>query len=286
VGKAIIMAYAPPIQHPFPEFTVRSLPAALLLIFLNACVSLAQATEWRDSPEVAKLFEAAGLQGTFVLYDVAAGHFIGLRRERAETRYIPASTFKIANSLVGLSVQAVQDVDEVLPYGGEPQRFKEWERDMGLRTAIRVSNVPVYQELARRIGLERMRTNVHKLGYGNMEVGDVVDRFWLVGPLQISAVEQAQFLARLAQDQLPLPHPVQAQVREIAKLDQGDGWTLFGKTGWADTYEPDVGWWVGWVQRGDRIYSFALNVDMPNDGDAAKRIGLGKDCLKALGALP
>lgn len=265
---------------------MRSLPTALLLIFLNACGSLAQALDWKDSAEVAKLFDAAGLQGTFVLYDATADRFSGHQRERAETRYIPASTFKIPNSLVGLSVGAVQSVDEILPYGGQPQRFKEWEQDMGLRTAIRVSNVPVYQELARRIGLERMGAAVHKLNYGNGEVGNVVDRFWLLGPLQISAIEQAQFLARLAQGQLPFPQDAQAQVREIAQLERGDGWTLYGKTGWADSYDPDVGWWVGWVRKGDNIYSFALNVDMPNEGDAAKRIGLGKESLKVLGVLP
>jgi beta-lactamase class D len=280
------MAHAFPVQHPVPEFTVRSLPTALLIIFLNACTSVALALDWHESPEIAKRFDAAGLRGTFVLYDASADRFSGHGRERAEMRYIPASTFKIANSLIGLSVGAVANVDEVLPYGGQPQRFKEWEQDMGLRTAIRVSNVPVYQELARRIGREPMRANVHQHNNGHGEQGDVVDRFWLVGPLQISALEQAQFLARLAQGQLPLAEDVQAQVRDIAQLERGDGWILYGKTGWADTYEPDVGWWVGWVRKGDKVYSFALNVDMPNDGDAAKRIGLGKESLKILGVLP
>ena len=76
---------------------------------------------------------------------------------RAKKRFTPASTFKIANSLIGLDVSAVKSVDEVLPYGGKPQRIKEWERDMGLREAIKMSNVAIYQELARRIGIERMR---------------------------------------------------------------------------------------------------------------------------------
>ena len=72
----------------------------------------------------------------------------------------------------------------------------------------------------------------------------------------------------------------------LAQLERGDGWILFGKTGWADTYDPDIGWWVGWVQKGDRVYAFAMNVDMPNEGDAKKRIALGKECLKILGVLP
>ena len=71
---------------------------------------------------------------------------------------------KVANSLIGLSTGAVRSADEVLPYGGKPQRFKAWEHDMSLRDAIKASNVPVYQELARRIGLERMRANVSRLG--------------------------------------------------------------------------------------------------------------------------
>lgn len=49
-----------------------------------------------------------------------------------------------------------------------------------------------------------MRANVSRLGYGNAEIGQVVDNFWLVGPLKISAMEQTRFLLRLAQE-LPFP---------------------------------------------------------------------------------
>lgn len=251
----------------------------IILLFVNS----AQAIDWQDKPELGKLFADADMEGAFVLYDVDADRFIGHNRARAETRFIPASTFKIVNSLIGLEVGAVSSVDEVLPYGGKPQPNKAWERDMGLREAIKISNVPIYQELARRIGLERMRENIAKLDYGNGEIGNVVDDFWLIGPLTISASEQSQFLALLAQDDLPFSDEVQAQVKEIAKLEQGEGWTLYGKTG----SKPDVGWWVGWVQKGDKTYSFAMNVYLPKvDGlERNRRIELGKACLKVLGVL-
>jgi beta-lactamase class D len=264
---------------------VRALLITLLLIFINGFPSAASASDWRENAELAKLFAAAGVQGTFVVYDVGADQLTGYDRARAATRFIPASTFKIPNSLIGLSVGAVKNVDEVLPYGGKPQRIKAWEHDMGLRDAIKISNVPIYQELARRIGLERMRGNVEKLGYGNAEIGAAVDKFWLVGPLKISAIEQTQFLARLAQDQLPFSKSAMAQVREIAQLEQTDDWTLYGKTGWADTYTPALGWWVGWVNKSGHYYSFALSIDMPKDSDAEQRIELGKACLRALGVL-
>src|SRR5690606_10185028 len=119
--------------------------------------------------------------------------------------FVPASTFKIPNTLIGLATGAVKSVDEIFPYGGQPQPFKTWEKDMGLREAITLSNVPVYQELARRIGLERMQLNLLNMDFGNNEIGTVVDRFWLDGPLKISAVEQTRFLAKLAQGQLLFP---------------------------------------------------------------------------------
>lgn len=255
---------------------------AMLMVF---CFQ-AWAAEWRESPELAAVFaKENGKDGTFVLYDVAAGTFTGHNRKRAETRYIPASTFKITNSLIGLTVGAVANVGEVLPYGGKPQSVKEWERDMSLRDAIRISNVPIYQELARRIGLERMREYLGKLDYGNADPGTVVDRFWLDGPLAISAVEQTLFLARLAKDELPLLKEVQAAVRAIARLEGGEEWELFGKTGAAMKYSPALGWWVGWVRKGDRIYTFALNIDMAGPEEFGKRVDVGRACLKALGLL-
>ncbi|PPD40414.1 MAG: hypothetical protein CTY16_17505 [Methylobacter sp.] len=260
---------------------MKYLLAAVMLLL--AAQSPAQV--WQESAEVGKLFADAGVPGTFVLYDADAGRLTGHDRARAETRFIPASTFKIANSLIGLSVAAVSSADEILPYGGKPQPIKAWEQDMSLRMAIKISNVPVYQELARHIGLGRMRDAIARIGFGNGEIGDVVDNFWLVGPLKISAVEQTAFLARLARSELPFPKEVQAQVREIVQLEQGDGWTLYGKTGWASAQNPGIGWWVGWVLKQNHLYSFALNIDMVKASDAAKRIELGKSSLKALGVL-
>ena len=248
-------------------------------------VGQAQALEWRDSPALAQVFAQAGVPGTFVLYDVERDLLLGHDRTRAQTRYVPASTFKIAHSLIGLTTGAVTSVDEVFVYDGKPRFLKSWERDMGLREAIKLSNVPVYQELARRIGLARMREQLAPLGFGNGQVGEVVDQFWLRGPLAISAVEQTQFLARLAQGRLPLSPAIQAQVRQISQLEQGDGWALYGKTGWVTSVKPGIGWWVGWLERDGRLYSFALNMPMEDLADASKRIELGKASLRALGLL-
>src|ERR1700736_5871698 len=103
-----------------------------VLVLLIAPLHLLSAQTYQEVPDLAKVFKDKGVAGTFVLFDVAADTMLVSDEVRAKKRFTPASTFKIANSLIGLDVGAVKNVDEVLPYGGKPQRIKEWERNMGL----------------------------------------------------------------------------------------------------------------------------------------------------------
>jgi beta-lactamase class D len=262
-------------------------PLTLLALVLLTLPTAATATPWREEPAVAALFRDAGVEGTFVLLDEGSGELRGHNRSRAEQRVSPASTFKIPNTLIGLSLGAVSSVDEVIPYTGGANPFmREWLEPMGLRGAIRVSNVPLYQELARRIGLVPMGTAIQQLGYGNAQIGDDVTTFWLQGPLAISAVEQTRFLSRLAHQSLPFPRNAQQQVAEITEVDSGPGWSLHAKTGWQNAPGAGVGWWVGWVQRDAQITPFALNIAMAGAADAPNREQLGRASLRVLGILP
>ncbi len=258
-----------------------------IAIGIIVCLATLQvhAMEWTSNLDITALFQKHSVNGTFVVYDVTAGKLTGHNERRAAQRFIPASTFKIPNTLIGLTVGSVNSVDEVLPYGGKPQPYKTWEKDMSLRDAIVISNVPVYQELARRTGLERMQQNVIKLGYGNQDIGAAVETFWLKGPLKISAIEQVQFLAALAKNQLPVAAEFQQATSEILLIEQDDHHKLYGKTGWQNAPNEGVGWWVGWVQKDDRHYAFALNMQMQQESDAPIRIEIGKAALKALGIL-
>lgn len=246
----------------------------------------ARPAAWTEVARIAELFRQAGMEGTFVVCDAVERTCAGHDRARAEKRFVPASTFKIANSLIGLAVGAVDSVDEVLPYRGPARPFMpEWARDMGLREAIALSNVPIYQELARRIGWGRMGDYLERMEYGNAHIGGEVDRFWLDGPLKISALEQTWFMARLARATLPLPVAVQRAVGDILLQEQGEGWRLYAKTGWQNAPGPGVGWWVGWVEQAGRVHAFALNLDIKIAADAGRRQELGRASLKALGLL-
>ena len=257
----------------------------ILLIAILIMTHQAAAIPWQDNQKIKQLFEQSGVTGTFVVYDVLSNRLTGYNHKRAQTRFIPASTFKIPNSLIGLETGAISSVDEILPYGGGPQYLKSWERDMGLRDAIKVSNLSIYKELARRIKLNRMKAGVKTLNYGNAKISKNIERFWLDGSLKISAIEQTVFLAKLADGTLPMRKETQAAVREISFLEQGNNWQLYGKTGWSDSTKPGTGWWTGWVKKDNRIYSFALNMNINNAKGLDKRVSLGKSSLKALGIL-
>lgn len=257
-----------------------------MLIFLPASLCNAQTINYQESGEIQKIFSSAGVSGTFILYDVREDSFIGYNLPRAQTRYIPASTFKIPNSIIMLSLGIVKDVDEIIHFEKPEIISPAWNKDMSLREAIKVSNLPLYQHLARQVDLNTMQEQVEKFAYGNSKVGKTIDNFWLCGPLEISAVEQCEFLAKLAQKKLPLAKKVQETVAEITVVEKNSAWTLHAKTGVADAYSPYLGWYVGWLEKDGRLYTFALNMDLPDpEADYPKRGQLSRSSLAALGLI-
>ena len=155
--------------------------------------------------------------------------------------------------------------------------------DASRRSAINLSQVPAYKELARRIGAERMQANIKKLHYGNESIGSKIDSFWLEGPLKISALEQVKLLTALARRQLPYPQKAQQQVCDITVLKQTDACTLHGKTGWAaDNIKTPVGWFVGWAETKDNLYVFAMNMDLTDAAELPLRESITLECLRTL----
>ena len=266
------------------RFALTVLLSTSLLVFVETAWSQPlQEHTWKEVPAIGALFTQSAVQGTFVVLDSSKGTLIGANYQRAATRFSPASTFKIPNALIGLSVGAVKDVNELIPYrSNDPPFNPAWVRDMGLRDAILLSNVPIFQELARRVGLSRMQSALIQLQYGSIAIGSDVTRFWLDGPLMISALEQVSFLNRLAQGTLPLSDSVQQSVRDITLVEKRASYLLHAKTGWQHAPNQGIGWWVGWVKRADAVYPFALNLDIRTADDAALRQKIGLAALRML----
>ena len=238
----------------------------------------------RLSEVFANLQAEHALGGAFVLYDREQNLLIGCNLTRAGARFQPASTFKILNALIAFETGVVSSADEILPYGGGPQPVKAWEQDMNIREAMAMSNVPLFQGIARRIGLERMRDYVARAVYGNAQIGGVVDNFWLKGPLAISILEQISFIDRLSRAALPFSPRSLELLRDIMPRESGPAQTIvYFKTGRASTTRPGIGWVVGWVHKDGQDYPFALNLDINKDEDADLRLTVTWQALQALG---
>lgn len=280
------------------DFLVCVILAAFLLVAAGCAGRLSAGAEgvssplpenvvWRESPNLAELFQVLraqlGLEGTFVLYDRERNELIGYNQTRANTRYQPASTFKILNALIAFETGVVKNQNTVLPYDGSPQPVAAWEQDMTIQEAMAASNVPMFQGIARRIGLERMRKYVREADYGNVEIGQVVDNFWLKGPLAISALEQVSFIDKLNRSDLPFSARSMGLVRIIMPRQENRlPSVVFYKTGWAANTQPGIGWVVGWVRYDGRDYPFALNLDINKAEDADMRLTVTWRALQEL----
>ena len=233
-----------------------------------------------EREDLEAVFAEAGVTGTFVLFDAGDRSAVVVNPEGARERAVPASTFKLPNTLIALQTGEVSDVDEVIsPASGE---------ELSLREALPTTDVPVHQEVADRIGFERMSTWVDRFDYGNRRLGEegAMDRFWLEGPLEISALEQATFVAELARQELPVDVEHQQAVRDLLRVEEGADHQLFGRTGLGVNVDPVPGWWVGWVEHGDELHTFALRLEVEEEGDAELRESLGRELLVALEVLP
>ncbi len=220
----------------------------------------------------ADVFE--GREGCFLLQEGGAAAPLERLGTLCAERLSPCSTFKIPNSLVGLETGVVADESFVLPWDGVKRDREEWNRDHTLASAIKVSAVWYYQEIARRVGAERMQKMVRAMPYGNADISSGIDVFWLGRSLAISPEEQVAFLERLRLLNLPFSERAQRIVRDILVQARAGPIVYRGKTGsCGGGTAPDHGWWVGWVEKDGKATVFAMLVRGPEAfGAVARRL--------------
>jgi beta-lactamase class D len=238
--------------------------------------------------DLARHFADAGTDGTFVGYKVDDYLIIASDRVRSGEARLPASTFKIPNSLIALETGVVEDPDkDVFKWDGITRPIEAWNADHTLRTAIAVSAVPVYQEIARRIGAERMQKYVDLFEYGNRDIGGGIDQFWLTGNLRIDPIQQVDFVDRLRRGVLPISARSQDLVRDILPVTKVDDSIIRVKSGLlgAERGQPSLGWMVGWAEKGSARTVFALNMDCREQRHIAERMTLTQACLADIGGI-
>jgi beta-lactamase class D len=220
---------------------------------------------------IKKYFDARKVDGCFGMFDNGQGTFTiyNLSRYR-DSAYLPASTFKIVNSLIGIQTGRVQDTNSVIPWDGIVRERTELNRDLNMAQAFRLSSVPWYQELARRIGKDTMQKWLDTLGYaasrGRAIVKDV-DSFWLDNSVKTTPDEQLGLLKKLYFNQLPFYGSTHDIVKTMMLQEDNSNYKLSYKTGsgFAENGHS-IGWTIGWIEENKHVYFFVLQIDSPDPG--------------------
>ena len=243
------------------------------------------APSYADDDALTKLFQERGVEGTIIISSLDGKVNYIHNSRRSETGFIPASTFKIPNTLIALEEGVVKNEKEVITWDGTDKGFAAWNKDQTIETAFPVSCVWFYQELARRVGNRKYLAHLKKLGYGNEKTGPDVTTFWLEGDLKISAKEQINFLKKLYAESLPYSRATIKLVKKIMIVEENSRFTIRAKTGWAMRTDPQQGWYVGYVETKRQIWFFATNLEIRKKGDDAFRKEITMASLKAKGIL-
>ena len=256
--------------------------SVLASIVLWGCVAGKVADSGTDS--VSNIFQSEGITGTFIAASVGDDSVYVHNASRSIIRFSPASTFKIPNTLIALDSQIVESKSSTFMWDGTDRGIESWNRNQTLETAFKVSCVWCYQEIARKVGADDYERVLAKLDYGNQSVGDQIDSFWLNGSLEISAAEQITFLRKLYNYDLPFSREYVDILRQIMVTQHTEEHTIYAKTGWAGT-EPQVAWYVGFVESGTETGLFAMNMRVDRPEQAALREELSLRSLRALGII-
>jgi beta-lactamase class D len=236
------------------------------------------------------ILDSARVSGAILVYDPREETYYSNDFARCSEGHLPASTFKIPNSIIALETGIVENDSTILPWDGKKRRLPAWEKDLLFRDAFHVSCVPCYQEIARKIGPDRMKDYLEKLDYGRMLVDSAtIDLFWLEGESRISQFQQVDFLFRFYYSKLPIKSLTEEIMKRLMVIEKNSTFSLSGKTGWSIRNGNNNGWFVGYLEKGQKVCFIATNIDPEADFNmdlfTVIRKQISMEAFRALGIL-
>jgi len=215
--------------------------------------------------EFQTILDAANLSGSILVYDLNLETYYSNDFKWAERQFIPASTFKIPNSLIALELGIVENEETIMPWDGQERSITSWNQDLTFKQAFHYSCVPCYQDIARQVGAERMASMLQKFDFGRTYVSEEnIDLFWLEGITRISQMQQIDFLRRFEASDLGISDRTDMIAKDMMVIQQGPEFEMIGKTGLSLS---GVGWFVGYIKKETNVYFFSTNVQMGGNTD-------------------
>ncbi len=235
--------------------------------------------------EFQAMLDSAGVEGSILIY--SGNNYYSNDFGWAKTGRLPASTFKIPNSIIALELGVMESDSTIIPWDGQAKFMKSWEQDLSFRNAFHASCVPCYQEIARKVGVEQMKKFTSGFDFGKMDIDSTnLDMFWLEGTSRINQFEQINFLKRFNEQELSISKRTHTIMSRLMIIEETENYTLRGKTGWSVQNDEDNCWFVGYIETKNESYYFATNIEPGEQSDMNSVYRIRKEVtMKALETL-
>ncbi|MEL6252681.1 MAG: penicillin-binding transpeptidase domain-containing protein [Bacteroidota bacterium] len=262
--------------------------STIILLLIFSYSQLSAQINWNEP------FEECGIKGSITIFDYQHKIWMSNNIEDSHFATLPASTFKIVNTLIALETGAVKNEHEIIPWITDYDTLKYGHRpniyhSMNMKEAFRLSAGWAYVELAKKIGKERYKDYLSRINYGNVDLSIDDPDFWNFGNFTISPTNQIQILVDIYEENLPFSKNSFKALKEMMIVEESENYTIRAKTGWTRDRGKDTGWWVGYIEKADNTYFFATRLIKdrselnPNFGSCRKEIT--KRICKELGIL-
>jgi beta-lactamase class D len=223
----------------------------------------------------------SGYEGCFVLYDKNENKYLIYNEVKSEKEISPCSTFKIVHALIGLDTNVLKDENTIFKWNGTKYAMEEWNKYQTLLSAVANSVVWYFQEVASKVGEERMQEYLSKIDYGNKDISGGLTNFWLQSSLKISPRKQVELLRNMYDYKLPFSKRNIDIVKKILKISEQNGIVLLGKTGSGmDGNKSINGWFIDYVERNNDVFFFAVNIEGKDGAAGVLAEQIAKNILK------
>ncbi len=244
-------------------------------------------TTLMDQEHFQSILDENNVVGSILVYDAVKDIYYGNDFDRAQTGSLPASTYKIPHAMIALETGTVKDKNTIMKWDGKKRSREALEKDMTFKEAFQLSCLDCFQEIAPKIGVEKMKEFLKKWDYGQMQVDSAsIDLFWIKGNSKISSFQQVDFLNRFVDKKLRISDETHNNLKEFMSLGKVDGIEMNGKTGWSIVNDKNLGWFVGYTQKEGKTYYVATNIEPTPAFDMDKfyrtRIDVSAEALKLI----
>ncbi len=239
-----------------------------------------------EDKDLEQILKSYGTEGTVVISSLDNETNYVYNSVRANIRVSPASTFKIANSLIAIDSNILKNQYEKIKWDGEKRFLDSWNKDQNLQSAFKSSCVWFYQKIASKVRENKYKNYLQDFNYGNKKPGRNITTFWLEGgDLKISPMEQIDFLKSVYRRELSVSKKSYEALRNIMLEESTREYKIYSKTGAATKGWKGHGWYVGYTTTKKGTFFFATNIDINGFSDLDKRKQITIEALKKKGLI-